>query len=355
MKPRLCERCGEDYPPGSPSAKYCSKRCKSDVHNEARRIATPPESICEQCDEFFQPHKPDQKTCSSACSQKLTNASRTTKGDRQMEELFRYYESGESITITDRPNGSRLLVLSDTQFPFVDEPLLEAVHTFSRAYKPHDIILAGDILDCYEISDFDKRPNRLFGLDDEIEMAAKMMARLKREAAEDVRLWWIDGNHEQRMQRVLWKKAAGFESMVSTLAEKLDLDSEAAGYVPYGKHVNFLGFTITHGNFVSQYSAYTAKRHYDKYHSSGMNGHTHRAGSYSHTDMHQRSHTWFEIGCLCRRDLDYIKGVANWQHAFLIGTVYNNALHPQLIRVIETNEGRGFFADGHYYTIHDDH
>ena len=352
---RPCVTCGEGFEARNAASKYCSTGCAREAANAQRRLDKQPNRECQQCGETFQPNKTDQKCCSSACSHQMSNDSRytATPKDAQMEGLFRYYESGESIDVLDRPDGSRVLVMSDTQFPFVDEPLLEAVHTFAADYKANDIIFAGDILDCYEISDFDKRPHRLFGLDDEIDMAVSMVDRLKRDSAKGADVWWADGNHEARMQRVLWKKAAGFESMVATLADKMDLDNRVSGHVPYGKHINFLGFTVTHGQFVSQHSAYTAKKHYDKYHSSGMNGHTHRAGSYSHTDMHQRSHTWFEIGCLCRRDLDYVKGVANWQHAFLIGTVFNNALHPQLIRVIETDDGRGFFADGRYYPIYD--
>lgn len=271
-----------------------------------------------------------------------------------MERLYRYYEARPSIKITDRPDGTRVLVLSDTQFPFVDESYLEAIHRFSRDWKPHDFVVAGDGLDCYEISEFDERPHRIFNLADEIDMATGMMARFKREAlGDDTDVWWVDGNHEARWQRVLWKKLPELAFATKDLPEMLDLERNAAGYVPYGKHIDYLGFTITHGNFVSQFSAYTARRHYDKYHSSGMNGHTHRAGLYCHTDMHGRSHSWYEIGCVCRRDLEYIRGVANWQHAFLIGTVYNNALHPQLIQVIETDSGRGFFAAGHYYGIND--
>ena len=265
-----------------------------------------------------------------------------------MERLFRYYKERDNITISDRPDGSRLLIISDIQFPFADEPLLKAVNRFIADWKPNDIIYNGDCIDCYEISDFDKRPERLFNLQDEFEMMIDLMHEHRRCGA---RLWFIEGNHEERMNRAIWRKAAGFSFMVADIPEALKLDELTDGFVPYGKHIDYLGFTVTHGNVVSQYSAYTARRHYDKYHSSGANGHTHRLGSYSHTDMRGRSHTWFETGCLCRRDMEYVKGTANWQHGFLIGEVHNGALHPSLVRVVETNNGRGFLAAGKYYRI----
>ena len=316
---------------------------------------------CERCGDAFEPYGAARfcKPCRPAARREATgerdgyNEPKPSKRDEQMERLYRYYEARPSIEINDRPDGTRLLVMSDTQIPFVDQPFLDAVMRFSRDWKPHDIIYAGDILDCYDQSDFDKRPNRMFSLPDEIDQATGIMARMKREAMPDTQLWWIDGNHEARFQRQLWKRSPELAFAVKDLPELLGLEQNAAGYVPYGKHVDYLGFTITHGNLVRKHSAYTAKAHFDEYKSSGMNGHTHRAGLFCHTDMHGRSRSWFEIGCVCRRDLEYVRGVANWQHAFLIGVVYRNALHPQLIQVIETDEGRGFFAAGHYYGIND--
>lgn len=95
----------------------------------------------------------------------------------------------------------------------------------------------------------------------------------------------------------------------------------------------------------------TARRHLMAYGSSGVCGHTHRAGSVSKTDMNGRTHTWYEQGALCRVDLEYVRGVADWQQAFLIGEVHGGALHPQLIRVIDSRGHRGFVAAGNYYRV----
>jgi hypothetical protein len=177
--------------------------------------------------------------------------------------------------------------------------------------------------------------------------------KLKRYAAKDCRIYWIDGNHEERLQRVIWRRAQEFSFLVKDIPESLNLDELCEAYVPYGKHVEYLGFVFTHGNFVSSMSAYTAKRHYDRYRSSGNNGHTHRLGWYFATDMHARTHSWQENGCICRTDLDYVRGVANWQPGFSWGVVFNNAYHPQLAPVINYDEGRGFYAGGKHYAIND--
>ena len=320
-----CVTCGAELPPrarsGGAPKRYCQK-CADDRRRERQRVHVPAEAVAV-----------------------------AAPPDEQMARLFRNYQARDSITIDKRPDGTRLVILSDAQIPFIDEPLLAAVLRFVDDFKPNDLIINGDWIDAYEISDFDKRPQRLFDLQTEFEQAGDTIDDLRSRIAPKGKVWWIDGNHEERINRTIWRHAQGFAFMAGDIVSGLALEARTAGYVPYGKHIDYLGFTVTHGNYVSQHSAYTAKKHADRYHSSGCNGHTHRAGSYSYRDGRGKSHTWFEIGCLCRMDLEYVRGVANWQQAFMCGTVMNGALHTQLVRVIETAGGRGFMVEGKFYKI----
>ena len=356
---RVCQRpaCGNPIEGRPSSARYCSDDCRDDVRRAKQRSAPIPPRDCDRCGTTIEkPYKGDQRYCSSDCSYAVhleAVGKPPAREDEQMAKLFRYYQSKENITITERPEGTRLVSLSDTQLPFVDQPLLEAVYTFVEDFKPHDIIINGDWLDCYSISAFDQRPERLFNLEDEMQQGADIIRQLKRLAAKDCRVYFVFGNHEERLEKEIWRRAQNFSFLVKTIPEAMELDTLCEGYVPYGKHVDYLGFVFTHGNFVSAFSAYTARKHYERYRSSGVNGHTHRLGSYSSTDMHGRSHTWYEQGALCRKDLEYVRGVANWQQGFLTATVAAGALHPQLVHVIETDQGRGFFAAGRYYAIND--
>ena len=271
--------------------------------------------------------------------------------DPQMERLIQDYQSHPSLAITDRPDGTRTMIVSDQQIPFVDEPLKRAMLAFADDFQPHDLFYNGDMIDCYEISEFDKNPKRRFGLKIELEEAGDYMDDFGRRMAKGGKAWFISGNHEDRLRRHLWRHASELADIMPDLDMLLHLDKRCAGSVPYGKAIDYLGFTITHGNYVSQYSAYTAKRHADRYQSSGCNGHTHRAGSYSWRDGRGKSHSWFEIGCTCRLDLEYVRGVANWQQAFLVGEVRDGAFHPQLVRIIETGAGRGFMVGQKFYEV----
>jgi hypothetical protein len=114
----------------------------------------------------------------------------------------------------------------------------------------------------------------------------------------------------------------------------LHLQDRGVEYQPYGGHANFIGFIITHGDIVRQHSSFTAKAMYDKWHSSGAGGHTHRLGCYHFTDGTGRTHAWYEIGMTCQMTLEYVSH-PNWQPGFGYGEVSNNKLHFQLAPIFD--------------------
>jgi hypothetical protein len=366
MSERACEECHQPLPSEAHARTRLHKECVDERRRKRQRTGTQPRD-CSVCGSLIEnPYKGDQKFCDSPACKATATRNRQHKNagvhlpsdepakDEQMERLFRYYKSRESIVYDrDMDDGTRILVVPDLQFPFVDEPLLAAFLRFVQDWKPHITVDVGDMLDAYELSDFDKRPSRLFNLDDEMAMASDFINDVRRRSAVDNLYFHVDGNHEERMQRIIWRHAQQFSFMVKDIPEAMGLDKLTSGFVPYGKHVELQGFVITHGTIVRQHSAYTAKAMMDKYRSSGASGHTHRMGDHSITDHKDVSHTWYEVGCLCRRDLEYVKASANWQQGFMVATVYRNALHPHLVRVIETDKGRGFVVHGSYYHIDD--
>jgi len=356
---RHCADCSTTFTATTWNRVRCDK-CRHERNKTQQRKASQLEEIdCERCGRRFKQYKGDQRMCSPRCRRDRENElhrlrdddpnrrdERQAVRDEQMERLFRYYRSRDNITITEAQDGDRVLVVSDHQLPFVDEPFVEAEDRFIADWRPNWIIYAGDVIDCYEISDFDKRPHRLFSLPDEIEMAQSLLERHQR-LSPGVRQFWIDGNHEERVQRVIWRRANEFAFMVRDLPEQMKLDRLTEGFVPYGKHMDFLGFIITHGSIVRKQSAYTARAMLETYRSSGCSGHTHRAGDHSMSDSRGVAHTWYELGCHCRLDLEYMKRPPDWQHAFLAGRVWNGALHPHLVREIEN----GFSVEGQFYEV----
>jgi len=50
------------------------------------------------------------------------------------------------------------VVMNDLQIPFHDKQVLELVLSFVERLKPHGVVLNGDVVDCYQLSDFTKNP-----------------------------------------------------------------------------------------------------------------------------------------------------------------------------------------------------
>ena len=63
---------------------------------------------------------------------------------------------------------------------------------------------------------------------------------------------------------------------------------------------------------------------------SGISGHTHRLAPYKKSGYTPR--VWWEQGCLCRLDPDYIIGKPNWEQGVMVGEFSTKTdsfvLHP---------------------------
>jgi len=268
----------------------------------------------------------------------------------QMEQLFRGYSTVPPIKINKLKEGTRIVVASDLQIPFEERWLIGgtqnkvgAFEAFLKDYDPGVVVLNGDIRDCYALSTFDKSPSRRFGEREEKRLTQNELEVINK-AAPKSRKIFIDGNHEDRLSRMLAQicqkdnrafeifDAKGFADF--NTRSFLDLDSLGWEWLPYRAWADILGFIVTHGDIVKAESAQTAKAMYDKWQSSGTSGHTHRLGAYFHTDSTGKTRAWYESGCMCRLDLEYVTN-PDWQQGFIIGEVNGGLLHTQLVPVFD--------------------
>jgi metallophosphoesterase superfamily enzyme len=212
--------------------------------------------------------------------------------------------------------------MNDIQYPFEDKKVMRLVLNFVDELKPDGVILNGDVVDCYSISDFDKAPLSKATLEKEIRCAEGLMARLSK-VPQKV---WIGGNHEDRLRRHVWKNPklignldpASRERVVAALdfPEVFSLASYGFTWLPYGATFNLGKLLVTHGSVVSKHSGQTARAHLDKYGTSVLIGHTHRGGTYYKRDV-RGVHIAVENYCLCRLDPEYVQN-PNWQQGFSV-------------------------------------
>lgn len=96
---------------------------------------------------------------------------------------------------------NKFVVLSDIHFPYQDDKALKAVYKFLEQHPVDTIILNGDILDFYDVSSFDKDPERVNSLQKEIDLAQKFFKKL-RQLAPNARIVFIKGNHCSRLEQL---------------------------------------------------------------------------------------------------------------------------------------------------------
>lgn len=221
------------------------------------------------------------------------------------------------------------LLYGDTHFPNQDDRVLHVIGRIAEELKPNVLVHMGDLLDCYLLSRFDKNPERLESLQDEINMARTHLAQMRLRTPESAFIL-LEGNHEDRLRRTLWNlpgTAAALTSLTNfrkalSWPALLGLDEIGVTFVPYNgeqaKQKFLPKWILKHGSIVRKYSAYTARGEMEKYGRSGASGHTHRLGAHFHQD-HNGNHCWVETGCSCSLNPEYVMD-PDWQQGCVVLT-----------------------------------
>lgn len=237
------------------------------------------------------------------------------------QEIKRYKEKRQEDIITTA-SYHQTFVLGDIHIPFQDDNTLKNVFDCIVDKQPKTLVLLGDILDCYSISRFSKRPDRCRNLQEEINMFYKMMRELKKYIP-NTEIHYVLGNHENRLEKLVLENP-GLFGLKAIEPERLFRLNELGIYYHKTK-VKIDNFWFYHGDIVRKNAGYSAKAEYEDHRmTDGISGHTHRASSYFSTYEKQVGQ-WYENGCLCKIEPDYLNDPdkANWQQAFTVIDYYD--------------------------------
>lgn len=214
------------------------------------------------------------------------------------------------------------VIINDIQYPFEDKRAMNLVLGFISDLRPQGVILNGDVVDCYSISDFDRNPLSQASLQKEIKCAQGLMAALKNVP----KRLWIGGNHEDRLRRHVWRNPSLIrglpdrtrEAVVKAMdfPEVFSLASYGFEWLPYGGTFQLGKLLVTHGSMVSRHSGQTGRMHLERYGTSVLIGHTHRGGVVYRRDV-RGVHAAYENFCLCRLDPEWTQH-PNWQQGFSV-------------------------------------
>ena len=237
----------------------------------------------------------------------------------------------------------KIIFPTDEHHPFCDWNALAVAYQIAEDYKPEVRFAGSDGVDFYSISRFDKDPEiiRQGGLQKELNSWA-LSQRLWMKAAPNAKVYFLIGNHEDRLRRYLWRfpDLYGLTALeIPGLFRFRELGIQMAEQD--GLEMNFYNqLVVKHGSIVRKHSGYTARAELEKemYHVSTLSGHTHRGGQVFVTTRSGVKQA-VEGFCLCDTKPNYLHN-PNWQNGIVLADVDKGGVEFELIPFQKDTEGR---------------
>lgn len=228
----------------------------------------------------------------------------------------------------------RIVILPDVHLDLeAPRPYLVA-RRFIEEYKPDEIILLGDFLDCQSLSHWNeskrlKMEGRRFKL--EMYAANKELDILSKHTSKIV---YCIGNHEDWCNQYV-ESHPEMEGLIE-LEGQLRLKERNIKAIPlnqlYGVGERGKVY-FTHGLYVNEFHA---KKHLSRLGCNIVYGHTHNYQTYQLNQKMQEPYCAWGLGCLCDHEPEYLRGKpANWLNQFAICEVTDRMFSVTPINIID--------------------
>lgn len=235
-------------------------------------------------------------------------------GDKSRRESLFFRENGkqEKITLPESwakpmdiftiPSGyKRIGILSDMQCPFHNVNAIEIAVEHLIKIGVDCVLLNGDILDCYQLSNFQKDPRKR-NFAHEREAGIELLKWIKSKFAKIPVYYSLDANHEIRYERYMMIKAPEFFSTNLFHIEDLFMLHDI-GIIPLkgyshimaGKLAILHGHTVFRGAVSPVSPARTVQM---KLNQSALVSHVHKKSQYTWTTLDGETHSTWTTGCL---------------------------------------------------------
>jgi predicted phosphodiesterase len=215
-------------------------------------------------------------------------------------------------------NEKRVGILSDIHFPYYDKQALNAAIIYLKKWKPDAILLNGDIIDCYQISDFVK-DGRKPKFKVEVEIVRQFIIQLK-DMFPKTRIVWKLGNHEDRYEKRILQRAPEFLDLAWTTFEgMIKMEGITGVEIVKGKRIILAGkLNIIHGHELPHGIAAPvnpARGFFLRTKANTLGGHHHQSSDHSESDLNGNIIGAWSTGCLCDLHPDYMP-VNKWNSGF---------------------------------------
>lgn len=217
---------------------------------------------------------------------------------------------------------TKFAVIPDMHIPQHDEVAFKTAMKLISWYKPDEIIVLGDFLDCAPVSHHNRlnlREREGMRMKDDFILGSKKLDIIQDNCN---KLTFLEGNHE------LWLRGAMDESPelegMLDLEQNLDFLARKINFLPYNNPYHLGKLAFVHGLYSG---GNVAKKHVDALGQSVVFGHDHSLAMHvkvSPVDVNDR-HLGLSLGCLAKVNPYYMRSKPNnWVHAVGIGLARKN-------------------------------
>lgn len=214
---------------------------------------------------------------------------------------------------------TRFGAIPDCHIPQEDERALNTALKVLEWYKPHEIVILGDFLDCAPVSHWNRknlRERKNMNMASDFKLANKYLDRIQK-ITENVT--YLQGNHEKWLDDAIDEQPE-MDGLLN-LEINLHFATRGINYLKYNECYSIGKLAFTHGIYTNQHHAL---KHCEKFGRSIAYGHLHdvqMAISVSPIDVEDK-HMGVSLGCLAKVNPAFMRNrPSNWQHCIGIGLV----------------------------------
>jgi predicted phosphodiesterase len=230
---------------------------------------------------------------------------------------------------------ARVLVLSDVHSPYHSETGVQIALNHGVEQEADVVLLNGDILDFYAASKWEKDPRKR-NLEKEIETGIGLLEYI-RETFPSARIIYKEGNHEERWESFLIRKAPELLGVKKFSWQAVfELDRLKIEWVGEKRPIRLGKLNVVHGHeyrFAIAGPVNAARGLFNKAKAHALCGHFHQTHTHSETTIEQKLIATFSTGCLCDLHPEYMP-LNNWNQGFAdVDVTATGNFHVQNLKI----------------------
>lgn len=240
------------------------------------------------------------------------------------DELDLPYGHNE-IEVPVKLEGRCIGIISDVHVPYHDKAATEAALRWLRLQNIDTLVLNGDYMDMYQISNHDKDKRRSITFGDELEEGRTILSQIRSYFGAGVQIVYQEGNHEERYERFLPQAMASDKVRGSSIAQQLDLHLHKIDWVGGRRGLEAGRLSIYHGHEMRASGVNAARQLNMRLMDNVIIGHLHRPQSVQRPRLKGDVIGSWVSGCLCNLRPFYAP-INEWQHGFNLVRVFDDGM-----------------------------